>query len=90
MAVKLPQDLPPYSGENPTCPKCRQVGAKTVYMARNVCVPGMNGQHILVEESAHLNERLHRQCWNCEYQWDEALALGSEDILTGRQERPTV
>lgn len=81
--------LPPYSGESPTCPKCGHVGANTVYMAWNACVPGTNGHHILVQSTA-MNERLHRQCWNCEYQWDEALAQGSEDALTQRQERPTV
>jgi hypothetical protein len=64
------EDLPPFSGEDPVCPKCLNVGAMTEYRAHGKC-----------EHEACLvigfgpNQRLHRECRRCSYQWDEALAV---------------
>lgn len=61
--------LPPYSGEEPTCPKCLNVGARTQYLAHGRCVHGSGGGIVGVIP----NERLHRKCWRCDYAWDEAV-----------------
>jgi predicted nucleic-acid-binding Zn-ribbon protein len=66
--VSAPAALPPFSGDKPTCPKCGNVGADTVYLAYGHCVHG-SGLALGVEP----NERLHRECRRCEYAWDEAL-----------------
>lgn len=76
------EDLPPYSGDNPTCPKCLNVGAFTEYRAHGTCI----------HEAGFVfgyddNERLHRECSRCGYRWDEALAKkGSEPDVSPRDE----
>lgn len=62
--------LPPYSGDEPTCMKCGNVGASTEYLPLGDCVhsPGDRG----VTLGWTPNERLHRECQRCQYQWDEA------------------
>ncbi|MFD7185522.1 hypothetical protein ACFV90_36870 [Streptomyces sp. NPDC059904] len=63
--------LPPFSGDSPTCPKCGNVGATTRYRAASPRMlwdwndaTGMRGQ---------LPERLERECDRCDWHWDEAL-----------------
>lgn len=62
-------DRPPFSGDDPTCPKCANVGATTKYLGFGVCQHG-TGMTLGYEQS----ERLHRECRRCGYEWDEALA----------------
>jgi predicted nucleic-acid-binding Zn-ribbon protein len=62
-----PTALPPFSGDDPTCPKCGNVGADTRFLAYGSC--SHEAGLILGNES---NERLHRECRRCEYAWDEA------------------
>lgn len=62
--------LPTYSGDDPFCPKCNQFGATTTYMQGGVCYHyGSHNEVIGVQP----NERLHRGCRTCGYQWDEAV-----------------
>lgn len=56
------QPLPSFSGDNPTCPKCRNVGAFTKWKAAYRL-----GGSVLEEEC------LTRSCTRCEYEWAEAL-----------------
>lgn len=53
--------LPPFSGEDPTCVKCGNVGASTTFSDRNL-TNGLWG------------DRLVRACLRCGYTWDEATA----------------
>lgn len=63
--------LPPFSGDEPTCTKCGWTGASTEYLPMGECVhsPGDRG----VTLGWQANERLHRECRRCRYQWDEAV-----------------
>jgi hypothetical protein len=60
-------DLPPFSGDDPTCPKCGNVGARTRFRSFGRCEHGA-GMVLGFEP----NERLHRECDRCDYAWDEA------------------
>lgn len=62
-------DLPPFSGDDPTCPKCGNEGADTEYRPYGDCVHEAEAGLIL---GSHPNERLHRECSRCGYSWDEA------------------
>lgn len=64
-----PTTLPPFSGDSPTCPKCRYKGASAHYMALGRCLHDSNSVIGVTK-----NERLHRACLRCDYAWDEALA----------------
>lgn len=65
--------LPPYSGEETTCPKCSHPEAYTKH--QRALALGM----LLRDDSAGtlrrgpLPERLRRECKSCEYSWDEDL-----------------
>lgn len=72
MIDQTPHDLPPFSGEEPTCPKCGHTGASTRYRAAR---PRMlwdpwNDQSVM---RGPLPERLQRECDRCQFCWDEAL-----------------
>lgn len=64
------RDLPPFSGDKPTCVKCQFKGAATQYMRIGRCLH--DGSHSTIGMTQ--NERLHRECIRCGYGWDEALA----------------
>jgi hypothetical protein len=60
--------LPPYSGEDVTCPMCGHEGASTRFLPHGTCShAGASSLNI----GWHPNERLHRACLNCSYDWDE-------------------
>jgi ribosomal protein S27AE len=71
-------ELPPYTGDHPTCPKCGHHGARTRH------TPGIEGavpKERAVCESrfpSGLVERLCRECSRCGYHWDEALATNDD------------
>ncbi|MEV6569958.1 hypothetical protein [Streptomyces sp. NPDC051577] len=65
-------DLPQYSGSEPTCIKCAWKGASTEYLPLGDCVHGPGDRGVTI--GWHPNERLHRECQRCQYQWDEAIA----------------
>lgn len=54
--------LPPFSGDNPTCPKCRHAGASTEWKDAYRL-----GGSVLKDEC------LMRSCNRCGYSWPEAL-----------------
>jgi thymidine kinase len=66
----MPDPLPPFSGDEPTCTKCGHIGASTLYLAHGECIHDP-GPEISIGYEA--NERLHRECRRCDYAWDEAL-----------------
>ncbi|MFJ4926814.1 hypothetical protein [Streptomyces sp. NPDC088736] len=66
----MSQPLPPFSGDEPVCPKCQFKGASTQYRKLGQCVHDSGGGSIGMTK----NERLHRECGRCGYAWDEALA----------------
>ncbi|MGW4422526.1 hypothetical protein [Streptosporangium sp. NPDC004631] len=68
-------DLPPFSGDEPTCPKCGNEGASTRYVAHGACVHDASGNLVMGFAS---NERLHRECFRCDYAWDEAVTESQE------------
>lgn len=59
---------PPFSGDDATCQKCGQVGASTSYIQHGRCLH--DGSHVTLGWDR--NERLHRECRRCGYEWDEA------------------
>jgi len=61
-------NVPTFSGDEPTCPKCGHVGASTEYRGFGDCVHEGN-----VVLGFGENERLHRECRRCGYTWDEAV-----------------
>ncbi|MFC8463380.1 hypothetical protein [Streptomyces sp. NPDC057250] len=61
--------LPPYSGEFTVCVKCSHGEAITRHLRAGES--GTNGPHYWTSPKV---ERLERQCWRCDYIWDEALA----------------
>jgi predicted nucleic-acid-binding Zn-ribbon protein len=65
----MSEPLPPFSGDEPTCPKCQHEGASTEYRALGQCLHDSGGAIGVAR-----NERLHRECLRCGYAWDEALA----------------
>jgi predicted nucleic-acid-binding Zn-ribbon protein len=64
------EPLPPFSGDTPTCTKCRYQGASTQYRELGRCIHGDAISVIGIQK----NERLHRECLRCGHAWDEALA----------------
>lgn len=68
-------DLPPFSGDDPTCPKCGNIGASTKYLAYGDCIHPDRDDAVeltLADLDLALNELLHRECRRCGYVWDEA------------------
>jgi len=65
----MTEALPPFSGDNPTCPKCSHTSAYTRYRAA--------GEYSSDEPSrfgpSGKGERLERSCARCDHVWDEAL-----------------
>lgn len=76
--------LPPFSGDEPTCAKCGRVGARTEYLSMGDCVHGPGDRGVTL--GWDVNERLHRECERCGYQWDEAVvepcACTPNDVCT--------
>lgn len=70
---EVPQDYPPFSGDDPVCPKCLFVGASTEYRDHGECIHGFGSESGVIGFSP--NPRLHRECMRCSYAWDEALAV---------------
>jgi hypothetical protein len=63
------EPLPPFSGDDPICPKCGHAGARVTYRAHGDCVHHAPG----LVRGFRYNERLHRECYRCDYAWDEAI-----------------
>jgi predicted nucleic-acid-binding Zn-ribbon protein len=61
--------MPPFSADEPLCAKCGFDAASTEYRATGACCHESREQ--VVDFSP--NERLHRECARCGYQWDEAV-----------------
>lgn len=57
--------LPPFSGDKPTCTKCKYPGAATQWVG-----PNLLGGTVLEEEY------LKRSCDRCGFAWREALNEG--------------
>lgn len=70
------QELPPFSGDDPLCPKCAHIGAHTAHRA-----DGEHGsdQRPTYGRSAR-GERLERSCGRCGFVWDEALVHPADAI----------
>ncbi|MFD8509652.1 hypothetical protein ACFV27_00700 [Streptomyces antimycoticus] len=65
--------LPPFSGDETVCAKCRNLEATVTYRQPL-------GRGLMDRFNGHLRrttlpERLERQCTRCDYQWDEALPV---------------
>jgi hypothetical protein len=67
-------ELSSYTGMDTPCSKCGNEGARTTYLNSMLCIHRSDGDFSEIERSEpdNKNERLHRTCWNCGYQWDEA------------------
>ncbi|MFB8772127.1 hypothetical protein [Streptomyces broussonetiae] len=65
----MADQLPPFSGDNPTCPKCSKTGAFTQYRAAGE-YSGNEDQRFAPSPKG---ERLERTCQRCDFLWDEAL-----------------
>lgn len=62
------EQLPPYSGPEPRCTKCGVSGATSQHLMYGVCVHG----GLMLEVAGFTpNERIHRECVNCNHMWDE-------------------
>jgi hypothetical protein len=64
--------LPPYSGDRTTCLKCGHDVATTRYLSYGRCLHEAG-----VVAGTEANERLHRECCCCGFQWDERVAEAS-------------
>lgn len=62
--------LPPFSGDDPPCIKCGWTDARTEYLPFGDCAHGLGDRTTVGFQP---NERLHRECTRCGYQWDEAI-----------------
>lgn len=62
--------LPPYSGEETVCVKCSHDSAVTRF--RKAGEHSTQDPHTFRPSTK--GERLERECWRCDYAWDEALA----------------
>jgi rubredoxin len=60
--------LPPFSGDDTTCPKCSNTSAYTEH--KEAGEPGAND---VIGFAPERPERLERRCSRCDYVWDEAL-----------------
>jgi hypothetical protein len=67
---------PPFSGDDPVCPKCLKIGASVEYMAYGECYHDSGGVSGTIF-GFQPNERLHRVCIRCSYAWDENLATAT-------------
>lgn len=63
----MAEPLPPYTGDEPTCPKCSHTEAYTEYKPANEPRSRSAGW------GAGMPERLERRCARCDFIWDEAL-----------------
>lgn len=61
------EGYPPFSGDDVECVKCGNKGAATVYLEYGRC---SHGDEVAI--GWEKNERLHRRCERCGFQWDEA------------------
>ncbi|GAA4229449.1 ribosomal protein S27AE [Streptosporangium album] len=62
--------MPPYSGLEPTCPKCGWIGASLQYReARGPIALPWNTAYVV---DVARPERLARHCQSCGFHWDEA------------------
>lgn len=66
-------NYPPYSGINAKCAKCGHRGATTQYRGHGRC--SHSAEDTL---SMEVNERLHRTCMRCRYEWDEDVVHEEE------------
>jgi hypothetical protein len=66
-----PRDYPPFSGDDPVCPKCYKIGASTEYREYGECVHDLMNAVVGFGQ----NQRLHRECLRCGYSWDEHTAV---------------
>lgn len=64
----MPEPLPPFSGDEPPCPKCSNEGAITYYRPA-----GTPPNYPDSQVPEHLPERLDRACSRCGFEWAEAL-----------------
>lgn len=75
--MSTPTPYPPFSGDEPTCAKCGREGeAFTQYRQHGQCIhgPGLDDTF-----GYALNERLHRECARCGYEWDEAVVRPTDE-----------
>lgn len=69
LGVTMTAQLPPFSGDDTTCPKCSNPSAYTQH--RKAGEHGSD-EHATFGPSKR-GERLERACARCDYVWDEAL-----------------
>ncbi|MEO3856197.1 hypothetical protein [Acrocarpospora sp. B8E8] len=72
----MPETLPPFSGDDPTCPKCGNREASTAWWRFG----RIDGEHVSLAYPDLWPERLHRECLRCSYGWDEAVVGQSPTI----------
>lgn len=65
MAVVMMHSLPPYSGGEPECPKCKHRSAQTTYRCEVMAVGFQGGIEV--------PEHLERCCNRCTHTWKEAV-----------------
>jgi predicted nucleic-acid-binding Zn-ribbon protein len=79
----MSDDYPPFTGDDPVCPKCLKVGANTEYMRWGECTHGRLNEVVGYDT----NERLHRECNRCGYSWDEHLAVPMPNVVWVKEVR---
>lgn len=76
-----PEELPAYTGGFAVCAKCGKQDAITRYRAAGE--HGSRGSGTF--RPSPKGERLERECWRCEYTWDEALTDGTDPDTTATE-----
>jgi predicted nucleic-acid-binding Zn-ribbon protein len=67
------EPLPPYTGERTQCSKCGSRRAYTRYR------PEVTEMVVRSDGDLESREHLRRTCSNCDYEWNEALVVLSND-----------
>lgn len=62
-------NLPAFSGDDPTCPKCGNEGASTRYVT---------GRDPFGCRTCPVKEHFHRECTRCGFVWVEAIVPSFE------------
>jgi hypothetical protein len=71
----MAKTLPPFSGDDPVCPKCSYAQAFTEYKPEG---EPRSGRGSGMGEP----ERLERRCARCDFLWDESLNPPADDPAT--------
>lgn len=78
-----PDPLPPFSGQEARCPKCRSTISSEHQQAGTVFIRSLSGGRFMWGFERGADEWLLRECDGCGYSWPEACADSHVDTMFG-------